>query len=147
MFSLNYIIYIYIFFLKLNINYIIIIKMNYYYCYNNYFYYYNLMIYNQKLNYINNYNKNYIQNKNKKKYKYKYVNKMNIPIIKLNKYYDHTKNNKNDNPPSVNILLNHLWPEYYNNKKNEKKSLSNIIKKQLSFEEQNKEWIKFYNNK
>ena len=118
--------------------------MNYYnYQYYTNLYYYNLMIYNQHLHY----NQNKIRNQNKYKKKYKYVNKMDIPIVKLNKYYDHTKNKKSDNPPSVNILLNHFWPEYCYNKKHENKSLSQIIKKKIAFEEQNKAWFAFYNYK
>lgn len=115
-----------------------------YYNYQQYYndmYYYNLMVYNQQLQnnkkkYIKKYNSTY--NSNKKK--------LNIPIVKLNKYYDYTKNNNNDNPPSVNVLLNYYWPNYYNEIKYKKNNMATKIKKQLIFEEKNKDWISFYQN-
>jgi hypothetical protein len=91
-------------------------------------------VYRPKLN-NNNTNNNYKTNIIK--------NQMNIPIYKLNKKSKIPYSN--ENIPSVNILLKYFWPEYYE-KTNKPDTFATKIKKQIQFEEKNKNWIDFYNN-
>ena len=110
--------------------------------YNYLIYNYNYMLYNnqyllnmQYYNYYNYYNKKQYKPKLKYTYKKKYTYKTNINKIQIdnNLSYD-------------DILLKYYWPEYYEEYK-KPQTLANLIKKKIQFEEKNKNWIDFYNNK
>lgn len=90
--------------------------------YQDYFYYYYL--YNCNLNTIDKKTK---QRQNKKKVYRKKQNKMDIPIYKLNQYYIHSNNDINSNSPSVDVLINHYWPN-------------------VNIKYDNQNWIDFMNN-
>ena len=83
--------------------------------------YYQDYLYNCNLNTINKKTK---QQQNKKKI---YRKKIDIPICKLNKYYIHSNNDINSNSPSVDVLINHFWPN-------------------VNIKYDNQNWIDFMNN-